>query len=544
MNLERYLRRVLKWWWLILLSAGLAAGASYLASSRQPRIYQTTTTLMVGQVTQKTNPTYQDFDMSTELARSYAQITRRQPVLQGVIDTLGLPIDWYALQGQVSAYPIEGTQLLAVTVSDTSPERAVAIANEVAHQLILQSPTSPENKARQERGAFVKSQLDDLQTRIKGAKTRIEKLRTELDAAFSARQINEIQNEITDLESLINTWQANYSDLLRFLEGSDQTNLLTIIEPAPLSTVPTSPNVMMNVILATIVGFMLATAAALVVEYLDDTIKSPEDVPASWGVTVLGSVNQMKGIDYQNKMVTTLDTFSPVVEAYRLIRTNIQFAVLDQPAKLIMVTSSNPGEGKTLTVANLGVMMARAELRTIIVDADLRRPVMHKLFQLPNSEGLTDLLRSSELEIEPRLKATDVENLWVITSGPLPPNPTEMLGSPRMAELLDRLANLVDVIVIDSSPILAVTDATALSSRVRRAVLVVEAGKSRRKVVQQAIERLKQTRTGILGIVLNRVSGDNSAYATYNHSWYNSAGRQDLKGSTRRRWWQRLPVLK
>ena len=268
LELEKYFWAVLKWWWLILLSMIIAAAGSYYVGMQQPRIYQTTATLLVGQVIQQANPTGSDFNTTEQLAESYAQIAVRQPVLQATVESLGLNIDWRALKGQVNVAPIPRTQLLAITVQDAVPSRAVAIADEIAYQLILQSPSSPENQARQERSQFVQNELDDLESRIETARARKEELEIELESALSASQIRGLQTEIGNLESLINGWQRNYTDLLDFLQGGDSPNYLTIIEPAQLPIVPISPRVQLNVLLAAAVGFLLAVSVALLIEYI------------------------------------------------------------------------------------------------------------------------------------------------------------------------------------------------------------------------------------------------------------------------------------
>ena len=547
MELLQYAKRVLRWWWLILLCTGIAGAASYVASSRLPPIYQTTTTLLVGQVFQKANPTGQDFYTLEQLAGSYAQIAVRQPILQAAIDDLGLNTSWQNLKWRVNAAPIPRTQLMAITVSDSSPERAVAIADEIAYQLILQSPSSPENLARQERSQFVQSQLDDLEARIDNAQARVKELEVELETAFSARQIQDLQSEIAGLEALINTWQANYSNLLDFLQGGDNPNYLTIIEPAQLPTTPVSPDVRLNVVLAAAVGFMLGVAGALVLEYIDDTVKSTEDLNGSLGVTALGGIARMKGKDYKGRLIISHDPFSPVLEAYRQIRTNIQFAAVDEPAKSILVTSPNPGEGKSLTAANLGIVMAQAGLKTIVVDSDLRIPALHKIFQVPNLDGLTDLLRSSQPELGDYLKDTGIENLQVITSGPLPPNSSEMLGSQRMIELIQRLEDKADLVIFDSPPVLAVTDAAVLSQRVDGVMLIIQAGRTRRDATRQAVKRLRQLGANVLGVVLNRITGRGAGYYYYYSHYTRSSARglpEQVERVEQRRWWQRLPILK
>jgi non-specific protein-tyrosine kinase len=543
MELRQYIKSVSRWWWLLLLSTAIAATASYAASSRQPRIYQTTTTLLVGQVIQNNNPSNTDFTTSERLAESYAEMAQRQPILQASVDSLNLNMSWQNLKWRVNAYSLPRTQLLGISVQDTSPQRAVAVADEIAYQLILQSPSSPENKAREERSEFVQNQLDDLETRIEAAKARVKGLEGELDSALSARQIQDIQTEIANLETLINNWQTNYSELLNFLDGGDSRNYLTVIEPAQVPTTPISPQVTTNIMLAAAVGFVLALSAALLLEYIDDTIKSADDLSASLGLTALGSVNRINGKDYKDKLITSHNPFSPVSESYRMLRTNLQFMTIDQTTQSIMITSPNPGEGKSITAANLGVIMAQANLKTVIVDADLRRPIMHKVFQVSNLDGVTDLMRAPEVNITNQLKDTGVENLWVITSGSLPPNPSEMIGSRRMAELLERLKETADIIIVDSPPTLPVTDAVVLSSQVDGVILVTQAKRTRRDATKQALERLEHVGARLLGGVLNNVSGKGD----YNHYSYYTRTKSMLANQSQsswRRFWQRLPVLR
>jgi capsular exopolysaccharide synthesis family protein len=187
-----------------------------------------------------------------------------------------------------------------------------------------------------------------------------------------------------------------------------------------------------------------------------------------------------------------------------------------------MVTSSTPGEGKSFTVANLGISMAQAGLKTIIVDSDLRRPVQHQVFTVPNLGGLTDLLCSPELELNNHLKDTEIENLQVLTCGMLPPNPTELLGSQRMGQLMARLNEVADVVIYDSSPTVAVTDAAVLSARVDGVVLVIEAGQTSHDLARRAVEDLKQAGATLLGGVLNRVSQKGGGHY---YSYYSSDGR-------------------
>lgn len=212
----------------------------------------------------------------------------------------------------------------------------------------------------------------------------------------------------------------------------------------------------------------------------------------------------------QPSLITLTDPRSPAAEAYRTLRTNIDFSGLDRSIHALLVTSVAPVEGKSLTLANLAVAMAQGDKRTILVDADLRRPTLHTLFGLNNDKGLTSLFIDAKGPIEPALKDVKVPNLQVLTSGPLPPNPAELLGSQRMLDVIAALKQRADIILFDAPPVIAVTDAAVLGKRVDGVVLVVDAGQTRREHARRAKEQLEKLNIRIVGAVLNGASVDNS----------------------------------
>ncbi len=517
-DLRRF-KTIVRWWWLAVLSVAISVAVSYYFSMQEPRIYKTTATLMVGQAVQKINPGSQDFYMAEQLGMAYAQMVTREPVLQATIDSLELELDWRALGWQVSAWQVPQTQLLQVSVTDTSPERAALIADEISYQLVLQTPTSPQNVARQQRGQFVQDQLDDLEGRIQSAQDKMIELESELNVALSANQIKNLQGEINNLQNLINGWQTTYTNLLGFLDGGGSPNTLSIIEPAIIPTNPISPNVKMNLVLAALTGFMLAFGAAVALELLDNSIKSPDELAQFSGLNPLGSVGRLPGKADSDRLITTINPFAAVSESYRLVRSNIQFAAADQLPRTLMLTSPGIGEGKSATVANLGIVMAQADFKTIIVDADLRRPALHKLFKLSNSQGLASLLSSSSsVEIEDVLQSTGIDNLKIIPSGPLPPNPSERLSSQRMVKLVEQLQSMADVVIFDTPPILAVTDAAVLANRLDGVILVVQARRTPRAAIKNAVQRLTQVRANLLGGILNQTPGKGGGYYDYAQS--------------------------
>ncbi len=201
-------------------------------------------------------------------------------------------------------------------------------------------------------------------------------------------------------------------------------------------------------------------------------------------------------------LITLTDPRSPVAEAYRTLRTNLTFAALDKPIETLVITSPSPGEGKSVAAANLAVTMAQGEHRTILVDADMRRPALHEIFGVSSERGLTTMFVDPQARANPPLVEVGVENLWLLPSGPLPPNPADLLGSRRMEEIIAVLRSRADILLFDAPPVLAVTDAAVLGMKVDGVLLVVAAGRTRREQARQARELLERARVRIVGAVL------------------------------------------
>jgi succinoglycan biosynthesis transport protein ExoP len=419
---------------------------------------------------------------------------------------------------------VPNTQLIEISVVDTSPQRAQAVANEVANQLVEQSPSGVERVA-QDRREFVNKQLQDLERNIDETTVRLDELKQQLGSMFSARQIADTQGQIQALEQKLNNYQANYAQLLGFVGGG--INAVNVVAQAELPTNPIGPNKPLTILLAAAIGAMLALAAAFLLDYLDDTLKTPDDIKQTLDLSTLGAVTQIDGESPEQKLVAGLQPKSPTAEAYRILRTNIQFSALDNPPRTLMITSSGPSEGKSTTLANLGIVMAQQGQRVILLDTDLRRPALHRLFQLPNSIGLSSALLQVQPDLDSLLQETRYENLQVLTTGPLPPNPAEMLGSERFRDLLQQLAGRADLVLLDSPPALAVTDAAILARQTDGVVLVVEGGTTRRQVAQNAKEALEKVGANILGVTLNRLQPRSSgSYYYYYHQYYS----QDEEG--------------
>lgn len=218
--------------------------------------------------------------------------------------------------------------------------------------------------------------------------------------------------------------------------------------------------------------------------------------------------------DGRQQLITLTDPRSPVAEAYRSLRTNLEFSSLDEPLRTLVVTSPAPEAGKSTTLANLAVTMAQAGKQVALVDCDLRRPSLHDIFGISNATGLTSVILDDTTSAPP-LRETGVAGLRLLTSGPLPPNPAELLGSRRMSELIQSLRDQADMVLFDAPPVIAVTDAAILASQVDGVLLVLNAGVTRREHAQRAKAALDKVNARLVGTVLNNVKLDTSLYGYY-----------------------------
>ncbi|TMW72238.1 CpsD/CapB family tyrosine-protein kinase [Alteribacter natronophilus] len=224
--------------------------------------------------------------------------------------------------------------------------------------------------------------------------------------------------------------------------------------------------------------------------------------------------NKNQLTDKQRSLITQVDPKSAVSEQYRTLRTNIQFASVDKEIRKIMVSSSGPGEGKSTTIANLGVVLSQQQKRVLLIDSDLRKPTVHFTFQLPNQTGLTNVL-TRQATFEEAVLETEIPYLEVLPSGPVPPNPSELIGSKSMRDLLAKVEGIYDYVILDAPPVNLVTDPQILSSQCDGVVLVVRSGKTEVDGAKKAVESLKKANAHIIGAVLNDREMEDKSYSYY-----------------------------
>lgn len=506
-------------WWLVVLFMAAAGAAGYLYSQAQTPIYEAKTTLIVGDTIQNSDVSNSDLQTSTRMALTYADIVRRYPVLQGAVTELGLSQSWKTLRKNINVTLVDDTQLLEISVEDPSPDQAQAIAAEVSKQLILLSPANLENQDSSETIQFVDTRLANLRAKIESGEERLSLLESIQVEDATPDQLLTLQNEINTLERLLIDWESNYTNLLRSTQVNKSANYLAVIEPAQSSSTPVRPNLLLNTLIALLLGLSAAVGLIFLLDFLDDNIRTSANLVDLVGVPALGTIGRLAGPEPSAKLLINQDSFSQTSESYRLIRSKLQF-MLNEGSRSFLITSPLAEQGRSTTAANLAVVMAQAGFNTIIVDADLRHPMQHRIFQIPNEGGLGQLLRYPDLKPSSYLKKNaQVPNLRILNSGTLPPtttqalggglppSPSELLGSQRMAQLLADLSELADVVILDSPPAGTVADAVVLSNKVDGVVLVLETARSKREDVREAVANLQQANAHLVGAVFNYIPG-------------------------------------
>jgi capsular exopolysaccharide synthesis family protein len=490
-----------KWAWLLIGSTLVTGTVAFFVIGSLPKTFDGSVTLNVGQSLTALNPDYNQLLTSQQLAQTYARVATSRPILDKVIEAMDLGVSPVDLGKRVRAEAARDSTFIIITGQDRDPARAAAIANEVAKQLIAASPGIQGRQTDVQ--SFIDAEVKATERQITDTVAELERL-TALPIRTPAQddQVQTLQNRLASLRSA-------YSTLFAFSSNS-ASNLLSVIEPAIPPEAPSSPKVLLFTILAAFAAFAVATAFAFAVDFLDDTVKSPDDVEGLTHLPMLGAIIRMPGDDKRgaiHRLVTHLYPQSPAAEAYRSMRTNIEFTSVDEPIRRLLITSAVPGEGKTTTAANLAVAFAQSGRRTILVDADLRRPGVHELFDLRNDRGLTNLLIGDAVALQTVAQQVEEPNLRVITTGTIPPNPAELLGSNKMVTIMEKLRESCDLVIIDSPPLQAVTDAAILAAMVDGTVLVVRAGATRRAAVRHGLESLGRVGAKVLGVALNRVAG-------------------------------------
>jgi len=437
----------------------------------------------------------------------------------------------------VTVRPVGQTDVVMIRATSTDARRAPVIANAYATAYMefrLKQAVEEFSAASVE----IQGKLTEIQRQIDNLGSTTADLAPCVDARTTPDACNQrsaaeatVSQRRTTLISQLGLFQQRLDQLQ--VESAVASGGAQLVTPASTPIAPFEPTPVRIAVLAVVLGLLLGVGLAFLRDYLDDSIKSKEDLArAVPGLGMLGLIPLVP--DWKSKQKSTVVSLSaptsPAAEAYRILRTSIQFLGVDRQVRLIQVTSASAHEGKTTTLANLAVAFANSGLRTVAVCCDLRRPRLHDFLDMDNAVGFTSVLLGNVALSKALRPVPDLDSLLILASGTLPPNPAELLASSRTADLFRSLARQADIVLIDSPPVLPVTDSIVLSQRVDATVLVTSAGTTSRKAAHRAVEMLHQVNAPLVGAVLNGVSQENG-YGGYS-SRYSTSGNVSGNGAS------------
>jgi capsular exopolysaccharide synthesis family protein len=502
-DIAQYLAMLWHWLWLILLATLIAGLSAYLISHRMTPVYSASTSVLVNEAPSSQSVDYTTMLLNQQLTTTYAQMATKRPVLDQVIQKLKLPIDDVTLAGMITVSPMTDTQLINISVQSTNPLQAASIANTLV--IVFSQQITDLQAAR-----FATSKAN-LQARMTDLENEINALDAQAKAATDPLQVAQIEAKVTDDRQMYTGILTSYEQVQ--LTQDQTTSTVSQIEPAVVPTIPVSPKVLQNTLLAAVVGMLLAIGIIFAIEMLDDTVKTPDEITQQLGLPVLAAIMHFTNTD--GKPVAEVQPRSPTSEAFRTLRTNVQYAAVDHPLQTILVTSAGPEEGKTTIVTNLAVVMAHSGRRVTIIDGDLRRPSIHKRTGVNNQIGLSFLFVQPKMVLNGSLQKTSIPGMSVISSGSIPPNPSELLGSQKMGQILEKVKEESDIVLIDTPPALVVTDASVLAPQVDGVLIVVRPGVTKLAAAKQTVEQLHRVGANIIGVVINNLDLNRSKYAHY-----------------------------
>ena len=524
-DLRDYLQVLRRRKYVIALSVAVVLGVALAASFLQTPRYAATAKLLLKQRASQSvfaNES-QGYVDPVRSVQTEIEVIKTEPVQDVVRQKIG------------SAPPVQvrtvgQTDLVTVRAESTDAARASLIANAYAEAYIDFRRSQALDQfaaASEEIQAKItqrRQQVESLDSTVRNLPACVD-VRTTPDTCSQRAAAEEtVAAQRTTLLAQLGLFQQTLDQLA--VDASLASGSAQLVTPASTPASPFQPTPARNAVLGVVLGLLFGIGLAFLVEYLDDSIKGKEDLArAVPGVSVIGLIPQIQ--DWKAKdasrVVSLSDPTSPAAEAYRILRTSIQFLGIDRQTRIIQITSASAQEGKTTTLANLAAAFANSGLRTVVVCCDLRRPRLHEFFGMDNAVGFTSVLLGNVTLSKALQPVPAQDRLLVLASGPLPPNPAELLSSSRSAELLRNLAAQADIVLVDCPPVLPVTDGIVLSQRVDATVLVVSAGTTTRKAAHRAAEMLQQVNAPLVGAVLNGVT-EETGYGGYASRYYAAEG--------------------
>jgi capsular exopolysaccharide synthesis family protein len=472
----------------------------------------------------------QDYYSYKEYFQSQMELVASRPIARDVINELGLantrayqkakdPIKNFL--NYVTVEPVRDTRLLKLNVENNDPNLAAKIANRMAQTYVMRNLYYI---SKNELLNLLKNEYLKLQTKLSEyskiyKEEHPEMIKLKQEIADLAKRIRQENEAISSYGKPEDSGVDEKQDVFRGLKA----NNISIVSSAEVPVFPVRPKKRLNLLIALIVGIFGGAGLAFLFEYLDDTIKGAEEVESAANMVILGNVPEVdpdKTMNEKEKdIITHTKPKDPVSEAFRLFRTNIfMLSTEERPIRSLLIASPGPSEGKTFSACNLGIAVAQNNKRVLLVDADMRKPRLNIILDKENKTGLSDFL-CGQAKFEEIIQETGIEKLSFISSGPVPPNPSELLDTKKMKELIALATAKFDFLIFDAPPIAILADAIIISRSVDGIVMVVEIGKTSRRAFTRVCKVLKDVRAGLLGVFLNKIS-PNAANHYYYSAYY------------------------
>jgi polysaccharide biosynthesis transport protein len=482
--------------WVIVGVCLLTAGAAGLFSKLHATVYQGSTEVLIDrQVSDQVFSTDQSFDPQRNV-QTEVKVAQSGAVAQAAKKALGH-------EPEITIDSDPQSDVITIHARNNEPRRAAADADAYAKAYVTYRRERTVNDLLAA-GQEVQSQIDDI------------------DAQLAALPLESAQRTPLDDQR---SFLVEQLDRLQVSANLSNAGGAAILAKSDVPGTPVAPKPLRDALLGAVLGLILGIGLAFLIDYLDDSIKARGDMERAVanGVPVLGEIPTVT--EWKKKsgpyLISQADPSAPASEAYRTLRTSVEFLGLDTEIRRFQVTSARSEEGKTTTLANLAVALARAGRKVAVVSADLRRPRIHEFFGLPNDVGLTSVLLGEYALHDVILRVPDEPRLALLPSGPPPPNPSELLASSRVREILLSLGQVADMVLFDSPPVLPVSDALVIAGMVDATLVVASAGESSRRALHRAYQLLRQVDARVVGMVLNNaeIESENSyGYGYYHHS--------------------------
>lgn len=488
-----YVRIILRWWWVSLLAAVITAGVAFVFALRQPDYYASRTTLQVGDTLAAT-PDPQAFGLSATVAGFYAEMARREVILAPVVEKLGLPFPWQVISTYMLATNVNRqASLLDITITDTNPQRAAAIADAIAHELVRFSPNSPENVATQRN--LLNEQIARSQAEIDQLDRQIAQTREMLAQATSATDLREARNRLQELELARDTAQNAYAQLLR-LQNTSLVNSLSIFESAKVPTAPLPNKRNLTVAIAGLAGLILGMMASFMLEMIDTRWRNHNDLRSRFGLNFLGVVpGKHPSISLSDEEARI--RFNAVKETH----TQIVLAGLSRNARILMVSGPRPSNERSALAVDLAHCYTLSGYRVLLVDAETERAILSEFFADPNAV-LQPISIDGEAQVWSSLRVTPIKNVLLLARNtddqgrPLPP-------SQPWPALIDGLQRAADILIFDGPSTLSSVEAALLAPMVDGVVLALKPVEDSSRDVQQSLKRLTLKHAdSVLGAVM------------------------------------------